>query len=184
MITGIILCGGKSRRMGSDKSELMFGEKTWLSQARSTLEGAGAAHIICAGKPEVGSGVSDVVANSGPVAGICSAIAHMKPFQDLVVVVPVDMPTLAAWYLKTLAEEALASNRPVFYVGSPLPFACPVKLLSCAVAQSALDRLYSGEKLSVRAFLDELGSIALPFTGSTALKNFNTPEDLKSLPRY
>ncbi|MDC7684428.1 molybdenum cofactor guanylyltransferase [Asticcacaulis sp. BYS171W] len=184
MITGIVLCGGKSRRMGSDKTEMLFGEKTWLEHACDTLAEAGAAHIVCAGRPDVELGVFDVVENCGPVAGICSALSGQEALQDLVIVVPVDMPTLSAPDLIGLAEQAQSSNRPTFYLGSPLPFACPTQLLSERVIQNALGRLHAGETLSVRAFLSELGSVTIPFDGRTALKNFNTPEDLKSLPHY
>ena len=45
-ISAVILCGGKSSRMGTDKANLLIGEETFLEHIQKNLAGAGAGNVI------------------------------------------------------------------------------------------------------------------------------------------
>lgn len=106
-ITGIILAGGKSSRMGSDKGLLTFNNSTFMS------------HIIDAAKPLVSEilivshnpsydefgykRIEDLIVNSGPLAGLYSGLYHSKTKYNLVL--SCDVPLVNTLVLKRLVEE-------------------------------------------------------------------------------
>ena len=143
-ITGIILAGGSSRRMGKDKALLPLPDNegvtfvehltamltTLCSEvllvARDDLQGASYAHL---------KGVrtlTDRVPGYGPLMGLCSGLSAMHHFHALVVAV--DMPFVQPALLSFLLNQPLTgsllvpvvNNRPqvllAVYPRAVLPF--------------------------------------------------------------
>lgn len=183
-VAGVVLCGGKSRRMGTDKLSIRLGEKTWLTHACDTLRQAGADEIICAGRAEAAGGIADSISSCGPVGGICSALRYLGTSAATILVVPVDMPWLSPQDLRRLADEAAKLNEPVCYAQSPLPFAARVASIGSCMVSDLETRLALGENISVRSFLRNLDVRQIEPDDTTHLRNFNTPEDLRQLGSY
>jgi len=99
---GVVLAGGDSRRMGSDKAEILIGgEPLWRRQVR-VLREAGAERIMLvrkAGQPAP-DGIEilrDSVEGAGPMAGLHAALASSSA--PWVAVLAVDMPGIdATWF--------------------------------------------------------------------------------------
>lgn len=125
---GFVLAGGKSSRMGRDKSLLQFAGRPLIEHALSILRQAHLPASI-AGIPQSGSAapgrtgvagssmaefaptVEDAEPGLGPLAGICAAIASTPA--RYVVFLPVDLPLLPASLLTFLLSHAAITGRAV-----------------------------------------------------------------------
>ena len=106
-ITAIVLAGGKSSRMGSDKALLLYKNKTFLE------------HVVCAIKPLVDeviivsnnkdhqlddcTTIPDLILNSGPIAGIYSGLKHSKTENNLVL--SCDIPLVKSSILEIVIKN-------------------------------------------------------------------------------
>jgi len=93
--TGVVLTGGKSSRMGTDKALLKLGERTLLERCLAKLTESFSEVLISGNQTTVhqSSGIRnirDIYAECGPLGGIHSAIWNAR--HQLVFVVACDMP--------------------------------------------------------------------------------------------
>ena len=101
-LTAIILCGGRSSRMGQDKSALPFGDETMLGRV-TRLAGSVAEHVIVAGRrDQPHSTTYDAQEDQGPLAGLAAGLAASTT--DLNVVVACDMPLVKPAVLRRLVD--------------------------------------------------------------------------------
>jgi molybdopterin-guanine dinucleotide biosynthesis protein A len=108
---GIILAGGKSRRMGKDKSLLDFQGRTLLQRMidehRKLLDDV---YVIGKGTEyfENATGIYDKIEDKGPVGGLFTALSEIKA--DWYLISPCDMPFLNHTELKELLEESASGE--------------------------------------------------------------------------
>ena len=108
-LTGAILAGGRSTRMGRDKAELMLtlpsGERlTMLQLVNRTLESVCDETLVVGGPARAGVNarrVPDRFPGAGPLAGILSAL--LAASSEHVFVVACDMPFVDSQAIKGLA---------------------------------------------------------------------------------
>ena len=96
-VTGILLAGGKSRRMGEDKRHLVVGEQTLLERGLAVLHSIfqEVLVVIAQDSPPLGvdaSVVRDLVPDCGSLGGLHSGL--MQATTPWVFVVACDMPFL------------------------------------------------------------------------------------------
>jgi molybdopterin-guanine dinucleotide biosynthesis protein A len=96
-VTGILLAGGKSRRMGEDKRRLVVGEQTLLERGLAVLRSIfqEVLVVIAQDSPPLGvdaSVVRDLVPDCGSLGGLYSGL--MQATTPWVFVVACDMPFL------------------------------------------------------------------------------------------
>lgn len=102
-LTAIVLCGGRSTRMGRDKGELAFGGET-IVQRIIRIAGTIADRVIVAGRRDQhAASVHDAVEDQGPLAGIAAGLRSSTT--DLNLVIACDMPLINAAVLQRLVEE-------------------------------------------------------------------------------
>ena len=107
-ITGIVLAGGLSTRMGRNKATLPFGDETMLERAiRIVGEVSGEVIVVAPGGGNPFGGlpvriVHDAVEHQGPLAGIAAGLA--ASVSELSVVVACDMPLIRPSVLRRLVE--------------------------------------------------------------------------------
>ena len=118
-ITGIVLCGGRSTRMGQDKASLIFGGETMLEHAVRVMHEVADEVIVVArhdhnpflvhrrATREGGLGlparvVHDPVVDLGPLAGIVAGLSASAT--DVNVIVACDMPLIRPAVLRRLAD--------------------------------------------------------------------------------
>ncbi|MBC35608.1 MAG: hypothetical protein CL663_06160 [Bacteroidetes bacterium] len=106
-ITGIILAGGKSRRMGAEKGLLRLGSKFMIELAIEALKPMCDQIIISENTDAYDfleyKVVPDYIPNSGPMGGIYSALRESE--NDLNIVLSCDMPFISTDLLKTLLDR-------------------------------------------------------------------------------
>lgn len=106
-ITGIVLAGGKSRRMGVDKGLMLFRGKPLVQYSLDLLNKFCDRILISSNNPEYCSlgyeVIADKVAGAGPMAGIASCLEYSDSAINLIL--SCDMPLLEPVILETLLKN-------------------------------------------------------------------------------
>lgn len=96
-VTGIILCGGQSKRMGRPKAFLPFAGKSLIEHGLDLMMSVFAEVILVTNNPDdyehlSASIVRDIIPNRGPLVGILSGLLVSN--HEHVFVMPCDMPAI------------------------------------------------------------------------------------------
>jgi molybdenum cofactor guanylyltransferase len=172
-LTGILLVGGASTRLGSPKALARLGGETLAERAWRVL-GASCDARLAVGKRAdaldlpfelLDDGTETRAALAGIVAGLRAAPT------ELAVVLPVDTPLVTSALLGELA--AACAEAAVTQTG-PLPAAFR------ASALPVLERRLAEGRLALREALGELETEQVE-VDAALLANVNTPDDLRRL---
>jgi len=120
-VTGVILAGGKSRRMGEDKRFLMLGEVTLLDRTVSVMTGQFSEVLIIIAQDSAPLSISgcavhrDLIADSGSLGGLYTGLA--KATSERIFVVACDMPFLnpdmIRWFVgRDMAADIVMAKLP------------------------------------------------------------------------
>lgn len=118
-IGGVVLCGGRSRRIGTSKAWLRFGDECLL-QRMVRIVGEVVNPVVAAGRtnqslpplPEAVSVVCDAIEDAGPLAGIAAGFEAFAGRCDAALVVACDYPLIVAPVLQRLIDS-LADHKAV-----------------------------------------------------------------------
>lgn len=106
-ITGIILAGGKSSRMGTDKGFIMLNNKPFVQYSIDALKPLVSEIIIVSDDSKYDvfglKRINDITKNSGPVAGICAGLEASKT--ELNLILSCDIPLINSDVLKQLIHN-------------------------------------------------------------------------------
>ncbi|MGO2478537.1 MAG: molybdenum cofactor guanylyltransferase [Pseudoalteromonas sp.] len=210
-VTGLVLAGGKSSRMNTDKADLFFFDKTFQLHSVDLLTSVGVDEVLISRNEnnlsiehiqgsDIGSTylkntdikggyLKDVYPNAGPLGGIYSAL---KQTSNDLLVAAVDMPLVN----KPLLEELLsffkshknkchAQNKAlnlVHYRDFPLPIYIKNNMLTRDYLHSILTTANSNR--SIKQFIKACDGLALEQLESNqiqALSNINTPAQYDAL---
>jgi len=116
-ICGAVLAGGKSSRMGTDKSLVQLGGVRLIERAVETLRQVCTEVVILGSNPALeiyGPLVRDLHPGCGPLGGIEAALAHSRLEWNLLL--PVDMPFVPTALLRSwIARVTSRPNSRVAY---------------------------------------------------------------------
>ena len=186
MFYAAVLAGGKSVRMGQDKSSLVLGNKTLLERAVSLLQHVGAELVLIGGAPGLNS-VPDLLPHCGPPGGLYSLLDHIKHNYGLdgspLLLIPVDMPLLG---VSTLQKLMAASGDAAGCHYAAEVFPCIVKAtpeLYTHLRNLFADGTELGGRRSMKGVFGYLGAKAVPIDGVAPgeFSNVNTPDDWSAL---
>ena len=115
----IILCGGKSSRMGRDKGSMIIQDKPMIKHVLSTLNHQiNEAIIVLNNQDRIGkysefinpqdytytiTFVEDKIKNKGPMPGIMTGLSYIR--SDYSLVLPCDSPYVSKDYITTIFSE-------------------------------------------------------------------------------
>lgn len=153
-MTGVVLAGGRSRRMGADKA-LLEVEGVALVDGVAAVLGEVCDEVLIAS----GDGmrlarpgeIADAVPDAGPLGGLLAAIRAAT--HPLLAVVAVDMPHANAAVLKALAEELGEADAAVPVVDGR---AHPLHAVYAVRTTGALRDYLDGGGRSVMGFLETI----------------------------
>ena len=181
-IAGVVLGGGKSRRMGADKSLLRLDRQTLLERAVDVLREVFDEVLIVADRADRFGGlgevrvVQDILPDAGPLGGIHAGLTAVD--SPAAFVVACDMPLLDAGVIRgqvDVWQTADADAVVPLLDGRPEPLHA-VYAKSCLPAIE--ERIGQGD-YRVRALLD---AVRVHFwqpdpSAAHSFTNVNTPED-------
>ncbi|MBL7127967.1 MAG: molybdenum cofactor guanylyltransferase [Ignavibacteria bacterium] len=106
-ITGIILSGGKSKRMGMNKSLLKIGNKSLIEIINELLSGLFANIILSTNEPQLYKflklkSFKDIYINKGPLSGIHSGLINSKTNKNFII--SCDMPFMTSEMIEYLVN--------------------------------------------------------------------------------
>lgn len=181
-VAAVILVGGRSSRMGTDKASLMRQGQRLVDYVAGVLRQAGISTLFVSGNIEGYSCIPDAVAgHHGPVMGICSSIRFLGTTYQKLIFIPVDMPLLSVEVIQTLLRESTDSWASHFE-GNPIP--CLLQITN-ATQEHVGHHLSDTEPSSVKHFLKPLYPHVITPDGilRQALRNTNTPQEWEEMSR-
>jgi len=185
-VSGVILAGGRSRRMGgSPKALLPFGGRPLIEHIAETLQSVLPDCLVVTNTPELYGSlglpmVGDVFPEGGSLGGIYSGLRAASG--DAALCVACDMPFLSAPLVAYLAGRAAEADVVIPDAGGELQTLHAVYGKSCLPAMER--RLLAGQ-LRIVGFFDDVRVVRVPAEAvarfidpDVAFMNLNTPEDL------
>lgn len=182
-ITGVILAGGKSSRMGTDKGFLKLNGKLFIEHIIAVLTPFVSEIIIVSNHPEYDNfklkRVPDFVENAGPLAGVYSGLLASKTENNLVL--SCDIPLINSEILAELVRQIddVSEIIQIESNGKTMPL-ISVYNKSCETVFSSL--LNQGERrLRFAVNQCKVKNILLNKEQEKRVSNINTPEQLKEI---
>lgn len=180
-ITGIVLAGGKSSRMGTDKGFLDLNGKPFISYSISALKPLVSETLIIANTPEYDvfklKRIEDKIKDAGPLAGIYSGLNQSKT--DYNIVLSCDIPLIRTEVLEELIKVQHSDTDVVQVVsnGKQMPL---IALYHKRCKDLFYPLLQKNERRLHKA-LDQckVKNIILNPDLDIFTTNINTPEELK-----
>lgn len=175
-LTGVVLAGGRSSRMGEDKALLRVGGRRLVDLAVGVLTAVCTEVIVAAGDRKLPDLAVPQISDSGadgPVGGILAALEHART--QLLAVVAVDMPFADAALLADLVRRWTGQVAVVPRASGRLQ-----PLHAVYATHSAADiaaALHAGERSLTRLVLN-LGGLIVEVDDDRFAYNVNAPGDL------
>lgn len=182
-ITGIILAGGKSSRMGSDKGFVIYNDKPFIQHIIDALQPLVDEIIIVSNNPDYDAfklkRVNDIIENAGPIAGLYSGLHHSNTVMNLVL--SCDIPLINKDVLEQLISQK-SEEIDVIQIesqGKTMPL---IALYNKRCESTCLELLESGER-RLRFLINKLKSKTIVLTDALDkhTANINSQSDLKEL---
>jgi molybdenum cofactor guanylyltransferase len=192
----LILSGGNSSRMGNDKSELTLEGKSLLTRSLETANELSPKQVMVSSNKHLKLNNAQVVADNfkalGPLSGIEAALKFIQQNMEianneLLLVLPVDMPLVNGLLLKQLLDAASqqvqqANTSNVWcFEGYPMPLLLKVSRELYQQVFRELQAHTQGKpsQLSVQGLIKRLDlyKVSLELSNLELFINCNTPED-------
>lgn len=176
----LILTGGKSRRMGRDKKDLIYGDETFLETIQRNLSPFDSITISTRDKEGIGK-IQDIYKDCGPLAGIHSGLVNLNSHE--IFVISCDLPLMKWEYIEHLlsAYDRLSPDILVPKTDRVHPL--------CGIYSKnilhALEDSLGKRELKLQKFLKSQNTYYLPIKDEgfqRALEhNINTPQEYRNL---
>ena len=185
-VSGVVLAGGKSRRMGgSPKALIPFGERPLVQHVVERVKSVLPDCLIVTNSPELYAFldvpmVGDVFAEGGSLGGIYSGLAAAPG--EAAFCVACDMPFVSSGLIAHLVDRAGEADVVIPDADGELQ---PLHAVYAKACLPAMERRLRAGRLKVTGFFDEVRVVRVP-TGTVArfedpalaFMNLNTPEDV------
>jgi molybdenum cofactor guanylyltransferase len=184
-IVGCILAGGRSSRMGTDKSLLAFGGVSLIDRAVRVIREVFPTVVVASDRGNEYESLRvpilpDIKKNCGPLGGIHAALVQTEA--DSLFVLACDMPFVSTELIRHIVDAASGANATVPTMNGRLQPLCGLYSRRCLpiIEQSLNNGIYKLQRV-----LEELEPTIVPLTpdlsffASNLLDNLNTPADVE-----
>jgi molybdopterin-guanine dinucleotide biosynthesis protein A len=190
-IAGIVLCGGRSTRMGQEKALLRFGDEVLVQRMARIVGSVAEIVVVVAANDQILPTFSgnvevarDEVDGRGPMQGLVAGLLALRGRADAAYVTSCDAPFLRAEFIRrmmSLLGDALICVPVVGGFRHPLAAACRVEIADIA------RQLIAAGKYSLMQLLDEVPSRVVEASeladvdpALESLRNVNTPQEYEA----
>ncbi|HUE87969.1 MAG TPA: molybdenum cofactor guanylyltransferase [Vicinamibacterales bacterium] len=186
MAGGIVLCGGKSTRMGSSKALLPFGPETMLQRVVRLLGEAVTPMVAVAAVDQVLPDLpADVIVTRdehegrGPLEGLRAGLKAMPLHVEAAYVTSCDVPLLVPAFVRQMLELADGYDIAVMEIDG---FAHPLSAVYRRATLPHIEELLASNRLRPAFLFDAVKTRRVKPAEMTAdpelltLQNLNTPE--------
>ena len=190
-VGGIVLCGGKSTRMGVPKATLPFGPETMLQRVVRLLRAVVSPIVVVAAReqslPALPDGVRitrDEREAKGPLEGIRAGLSALPASVDAAYITSCDVPLLVPAFVERMIDLMGDDDIAVMEIdGFPHPLSAIYRrdVLRHVEPLLAADRLrpvFLFDAVRTRRVKPEEMTLVDP--GLRTLRNLNTPEDYRA----
>jgi molybdopterin-guanine dinucleotide biosynthesis protein A len=188
-LSGVVLAGGQSKRMGRDKALLELGGRTLIARVLDKLALLCDELIISANERDpythlAGRVVPDVIPGRGALGGIHAGLAAMR--NERAVVVACDMPFLNVSFLRFLAAISPGFDVVVPRLG---PYYEPLHAVYGRNCVTAIERVVADGPQRVVALFEGVRVSEVPeeqvrlYAAERSFLNVNTPADWAEVQR-
>lgn len=182
-VTVFILCGGQSRRMGTDKASLIFQGKSFIQGLASRLSAAGQVVFSANDRARQTEGypvVCDELQGCGPLGGIVSGLRVCKT--PLAFFCACDMPLLDTAMVDALQAALRPESDGIIPIDSTGRIHPLCALFRVTVLDAAQQHLQCGD-YRLQNLLQQIHIQQLQVSAALEmqLKNINVPEEYEAL---
>ena len=183
-ITGVILAGGESRRMGSNKSLLPLSGARFIDQVYRRMDRLFNEVIIVTNTPDLYKEipcrkVPDIYYAQGALAGLHSGLTHAR--SEKIFVVACDMPFISPEVVKEICTHADHGDLVIPFSSNGHEPLHAVYSKSCL---PAIEQVLDAGLKRIIGFFDKVKQVELPISKirqhdpeEKSFRNINTPED-------
>ena len=190
--TGVILAGGKSRRMGQNKALMRLASATIIEHVIHQMRSVTTDLLLITNTPRLYSHLglpmyADIVPNMGTLGGIYTGLTHAA--NHTVLCVACDMPLLQPNLLSYLASILGEYDAVVPCVENSDPSVPKFQTLSAVYSKKclpAIDQMFAEGELRVHALYDRIAARMMPPSEwrrfdpqGLSFFNINTPADFE-----
>ena len=185
-ITGVILAGGKSSRMGVNKSFLKLGNQTIIERIAELMKSIFSEVLIITNTPDEYKFLNlplyeDIYKWKGPLAGIHSALTHSQT--EKIFVLSCDVPLMSKKMIEYIIEYK--SDKPIVFCEAA-GYHQPLVGVYSKNILSEIENIISNNEMSDKSFHQYLNSVTaqiihpeqLSFYKNEIFTNVNNPEDM------
>lgn len=182
--SAVILAGGKSSRMGEDKSLIRFGGVTILELLARQLQPLVAEVLVSSNDPASHGFlgltlVPDERPDCGPIMGILSCLSAAR--HEKVFFTPCDIPGLPAAFVRDLLARALSADL-VMALDAQGRYEPLLAVYSRSLVPLIRTLVAAGERRIVSILgLPDIKADFVSLAGQDWYRNLNSPEDLLAL---
>ena len=184
---GIVLCGGKSTRMGTSKALLPFGDETMLQRVVRLLSGVVPAIVIVAAPdqelpalPPHAVVTRDEREGRGPLEGLRAGLKALPVDIERVYVTSCDVPLLVPGFAAQLLELSRGYDAAVMEIDG---FAHPLSAVYARTTLAPIEQLLADDRLRPAFLFEQVKTRRVRPEEMTAdpdlrtLRNLNTRDD-------
>lgn len=187
-VTGVILAGGESRRMGSNKALLRLNDVPLIEKVYHAMEALFEDIVLITNTPEAYSFLPcrmapDIYPGAGSIAGLHAGMVSSRT--ERIFVAACDMPFLHADLIRMLcrydreAEAVVPMNGEGFFE--------PLHAVYAVTAQEAAQDIIENGDKSILILLNRIRTVLISYQevrsipgAEESFRNINTPEEFKT----
>ena len=188
-VTGVLLAGGKSRRMGQDKKNLVVGEQTLLERGLDVLHTVFQEVLVVIAQDSPPLDVDarvlkDIVSDCGSLGGVYTGL--MQATTPYIFVVACDMPFLDRAVIEQFTSRKTAADIVIARLAGRLH---PMHALYGKGSLPAMEEMVLSRQLKIQELVSHRSLLVQYITETDLLsvdpswhsfQNVNTPADLLS----
>ncbi len=180
-LAGLVLMGGRSQRMGKDKSQIIYHNKKLYEIAAEKLKTITPHVYLSVNKEQTQQytfnwpTITDQWEEEGPLSGLISAFEALK---KPIFIFACDMPNMDTINLSLLANEYYKAQKSIMFFNALDHRVEPLASIWSTEDLIELKKYFINGGRSFKGFIESFKILTLATNNTILFKNLNRPDDL------